>query len=365
MVSPTRTPMPRVSVSPPASTTETSSIRSASEKRDMAIFLCGKCGHVREVPSEYIGRSVACPRCKQAGAVHDTVKLCERLIGAIRAQRAELRKLNAKLAPGETAGPLAGERPSLPEIDIHDTRALADPRQFEPIVAWFKARRVQFDANQRAMDTTGFFDEIAVQLGDGYETLKLVINQIRYAQRRGFSAAKITLSGMDEDVIAALTNFCRALHQYSFVAKYFYKKDDRIAWLTPQTAPEIVRFFNGEWLEWYVFMKLLAFFRERRIPAACLRNPVVTFPNEDVHELDVFFLVDNRIPLCVECKTGEFRQDIEKYTRLAKRLSLEKEQFLVCAIGLDEKRIRGFNSMYGVTFANETNFLEHIQRIAA
>jgi len=331
----------------------------------MAVFLCGKCGHVREVPSEYIGRSVGCPQCKQAGAVHDTVKLFERLIGGYRAQKVELRDLRAKLAPGEAARPPGGDRPPLPEIDIHDTQALADPRQFESIVAWFKKRRVQFDANQRAMDTTGFFDEVAVQLGDGYETLKLVSNQIRYAQRRGFSAAKITLSKSAEDEIATLTNFCRTLHQYSFVAKYFHKKDDRIAWLTLQTAPEIVKFFNGEWLEWYVFMKLLAFFRERRMPAACLRNPVVSFPNGDVHELDVFFLVDNRIPLCIECKTGEFRQDIEKYTRLVKRLSLEKGQFLVCAVGLDQKRIQGFNSMYGVTFANETNFLRHVQRIAA
>ena len=330
----------------------------------MAAFLCGKCGHVREVPNEYIGRSVDCPRCKQAGVIHDTVKLLERLIDGYRVQRTELRELRTKLAPEEAARPPAVERPSLPDIDIHDTDALADPRQFEPIVAWFEKRGIQLDANHRAMDTTGFFDEVAVQLGDGFETLQRVSNQIRYAQRRGFSAAKITLSKSDENENAVLTNFCRELHQYSFVAKFLHRKDDRIAWLTLQTAPEIVRFFNGEWLEWYVFMKLLAFFRERRIPVACLRNPVVTFPTEDVHELDVFFLVDNRIPLCVECKTGEFRGDINKYTRLVKRLNLEKEQFLVCATGLDEKQIRGFNSMYGATFANETNFLEHVQRAA-
>lgn len=114
-----------------------------------------------------------------------------------------------------------------------------------------------------------------------------------------------------------------------------------------------------------IFMKLLTFFRERRIPVACLHNPVVTLPNDDVHELDVFSLVDNRIPLCIECKTGEFRWNIDKYTRLVKRLNLEKEQFLVCATGLDEKQVQGFNSMYGVTFTNETNFLEHVQRVAA
>ena len=331
----------------------------------MAVFLCGRCGHVREVASDHVGTSVGCPRCKQAGAVHDTAKLFERLIDEYRTQGTELRELRERLAPAEEPGKQDVGRPPLPDIDIHDTAALSDPRQFAPILAWFEQRRIQFDVNQRAMDTTGFFDEIAVQLGDGYETLKVVSNQIRYARRRGFSAAKLTLSKYGEDEIAVLTNFCRELHQYSFVAKYIHQKDDRTAWLTLQTAPEIVKFFNGEWLEWYVFMKLLAFFREKRIPVACLRNPVVTFPNEDVHELDVFFLVDNRIPLCIECKTGEFRHDIDKYTRLAKRLNLDKGQFLVCAAGLDEKQIQGFNSMYGLTFANVTSFLEHVRRVTA
>ena len=331
----------------------------------MAVFLCGRCGHVREVASDHIGKSVGCPRCKATGAVHDTVTLLDRLIAEFRVQRTELRELRAKLMPVEEEELTDAERPPLPDIDIHATDALAHPRQFQPILEWFERRNIRFDVNHRAMDTTGFFDEVAVQLGDRYETLKLVSNQIRFAQRKGFSAAKLTLSKSSEDEIAALTSFCRELHEYSFVAKYFYRKDEKTAWLTLQTVPEIVKFFNGEWLEWYVFMKLLAFFRERRIPVACLRNPVVTFPNDDVHELDVFFLVDSRIPLCIECKTGEFRQDIDKYTRLVKRLNLEKGQFLICATGLDEKQIQGFNSMYGVTFANETTFLEHVRQVAA
>ena len=338
--------------------------REAMTGEGMAVFLCGRCGHVREVASDHIGKSVGCPRCKQAGAVHDTVKVLDWMIGEYRAQRTELRELRAKLVPAEEAGPPAVERPPLPDIDIHDTDALSDPRQFQPILEWFEGRGIRLEASHRAMDTTGFFDEVAVQLGDGYETLKSVSDQIRFAQRRGFSAAKLPLSKSSEYELTALTSFCRELHQYSFVAKYFYQKDERTAWLTLRTAPEIVRFFNGEWLEWYVFMKLVAFFREARIPVACLRNPVVTFPNEDIHELDVLFLVDNRIPLCIECKTGEFRQDIDKYTRLVKRLHLEKGQFLICATGLDETQIQGFNSMYGVTFANETNFLEHVRRVA-
>lgn len=331
----------------------------------MAVFLCTKCGYVREVSTHHFGRSLNCPRCKQTGAIHDTVKVLEKLIGVCRTQSKELRALRAKLAPAESSELADVEKPPLADIDIHDTTALADPRQFGPILAWFERRRMRLETNPRAVDTSGFFDEVAVQLGDRYEILKPVSDQIRYVQQKGYSNVKLTLSKSSQKEIGTITQFCRELHQYSLVAKYFHQKNDKIVRLTLQTAAEIVKFFNGEWLEWYVFMKLLAHFRERGIPAACLRNPVVTFPNEDVHELDVFFLVNDGTPLCVECKTGEFRQDIDKYTRLAKRLCLEKEQFLICATGLDEKQIRGFNSMYGVTFANERNFLEHVQRVVS
>ena len=117
-------------------------------------------------------------------------------------------------------------------------------------------------------------------------------------------------------------------------------------------------------MEWFVFMKILNSFREHGIPVSCLRGFHVNFPNGDKHELDGFFLVGNEeIPLCIECKSGEFRQDIKKFSLLRKKLNLDRRQFLVCAIGLNETQIQGFNSMYDVTFTNESNFLQYVQRL--
>ena len=223
----------------------------------MAVFLCGRCGHVREVANDHIGRSVDCPRCKRTGAIHDTVKVLERLIGVYRTQSRELRELRAEPAPVDSNQPANVEQSPLVDIDIHDTTALADPRQFGSILAWFEQRGIRVEANPHAMDTSGFFDEVAMQLGDRYETLMLVSDQIRYVQQKGYSNVKLTLSKRSQEEIGAITQFCRDLHQYSLVAKYFHHKNDKIVRLTLQTAPEIVKFFNGEWLEWYVFMKLL------------------------------------------------------------------------------------------------------------
>ncbi len=112
-------------------------------------------------------------------------------------------------------------------------------------------------------------------------------------------------------------------------------------------------------------MKLLEFFRERQLPISCLRNLSVTFPNEDAHELDVFFLINGTLPLCIECKTGEFRKDIEKYSTLRKRLKLEETQFLICVIGLSQEQTQGLSSMYDVTFVNEKNFLQHVEQLVS
>ena len=113
-------------------------------------------------------------------------------------------------------------------------------------------------------------------------------------------------------------------------------------------------------MEWFVFMKTLNFLREKGIPVSCLRGFHVDISDRTKFEIDAFFLISNEIPVCIECKTGEFRQDITKYSMIRKKLNLDKTQFLVCVMGLEEAQVRGFNSMYDVTFANETNFLRHI-----
>ena len=99
------------------------------------------------------------------------------------------------------------DRQFLADVDIHNTTTLADPEQYQPIVTWMKKRGIQLDINHQAIDTTGFFDEVAVQLGDRYDTLKLVSNQIKYIHQKGYTNVKLTLSQNDEGQIAAITNF--------------------------------------------------------------------------------------------------------------------------------------------------------------
>ncbi|MCW5211450.1 DUF1887 family protein [Desulfobulbus sp. TB] len=335
----------------------------------MALFRCSKCGHLREVSNDYRGKSVKCPHCKTSSPIYDTVAFVTKVIEQFVAQKKELQQLRSQVTSQvcqDAPTPANDESlQSLSEIDIYNTAELTSKQQYEPIVKFFQERQIQVEVNQQALDTTGFFDEVAVQLGDNYNTLRLVSDKIKYIQRKGYTTVKLILNKKSQKDISMITRFCKDLYDYSFVVKYFYQNQEKIVRLTLQMSPKIVNFFNGEWMEWFVFMKLLDFFQEKQLPVACLRNLSVKFQNEDQHELDVFFLINGTTPLCIECKTGEFRKDIEKYSVLQKRLKLDKGQFLICAVGLSDKQSQGLTSMYDLSFVNEKNFLQQVEGIIA
>jgi phage FluMu protein Com len=326
----------------------------------MALLLCKKCSHIREVGIDYIGKSVKCPKCKQITTIHDTVVFLKALIQKHILQNKELQKLRQEPAKQDTQ---LIEDNTFEEIDIYNTNVLTQADMYEPIVQWFETRQIQIQINQEAVDTTGFFDEIALSLGNNFKVLNFVSDKIKYIQNKGFANVKLELPQKSAEEIKQITTFCKEMHEYSFVAKYFYQKKDKTIRITLQTAPKIRDFFNGIWMEWFTLMKLLEFFRDQKINASCMRSINISFPNGLSNELDIFFLTKNNIPVCIECKSGEFRHDIDKYLKLRKQLNIDKNQFVICVFGLSEEQTQGMTSMYNLTFTNENNLLRHIEKI--
>jgi len=327
----------------------------------MALFRCNKCNHIREVSNNYIGKSVKCPQCKTVAPIHNTVSFVENILKKYVVQHKEIIRLKQN-DKEEKKQDVQNINEYVELLDIHNTTALTSQKQYESIINWFQHKDIKVDVNHNAVDTTGFFDEIALSLGNQYDILEEVNNQIKYIQKRGYTNVKLPISKKSQADKAIIKNFCKELYDYSFVTKYFFKKQDQIIYLTLQQAPEIINFFNGLWMEWFVLIRLLNFFKENKIPNSCLRSLHITFPNDDTNELDIFFIA-NDIPVCIECKSGEFRAQIDKYSKLRKRLKIDKSQFLLCVIGLDNKQTQGLSGTYDITFVNETNFIQYLQKL--
>ena len=325
----------------------------------MAVLRCKQCGHTREVGNEYIGKSVHCPQCRHATRVYETIPFINALLKKHFLVLKELYDLKKQTHQPESSSELQ----ALDDIDIYNTTALTSSGQYQPIVQWFDKLNIKTRINHDAIDTTGFFDEIALSLGNNFNTLKFVSNQIKYVQNKGYENVKLQLDNKSTQEIKEIRTFCGEMYDYSFVAKYFYQKREKIIRLTLQTAPKIRHFFNGIWMEWFVLIKLLEYFRDHQVSAACMRSVEIQFANGLSNELDIFFLINNSIPVCIECKTGEFRTDIDKYLQLRKNLNIPKKNFIICVFGLDDKQTQGMSSMYDLTFTNERNFIQHIQSL--
>lgn len=333
----------------------------------MAILRCNNCNYLREVPNEHVGKTVKCPVCEHPAPIHDAVTLFKKVFE-------KYRHLLARYQEHEKPDTLTTEAVTSVSshivsrdkvLDLHNTTAMTNSAQFKPIIDWFKHKQIEVDVNLQALDTQGFYDEVAIELGENYEVLQTVLGKIKKAQRNDYSSVMININNQSQKEIKIITDFCRNLYDYAFVARYFYNKKEKKVHLTLQTASTIVNFFNGEWLEWYVFMKLVKVFYDKKGLFSCLRSFVVNFPNEDKHEIDIFFLINQRMPLFIECKSGEFRSMIEKYNKLRKRLNIDKTHFLVLVLGLNEEQTNGLTNMHDVTFVNETNFIEHITQLSS
>lgn len=334
----------------------------------MAIFQCKMCNHIQEASNEHTGKRAKCPKCQKDDIIHNTIDYIKELTETCSLQNQKIQKLEQETQDTkqsksssniiEVYDPLHNDN-----FDIHNTDLFSQHHQYDPIIKWFKKRGIKANIDPKMMDTTGFFDEIAIYIGDNFNVLGPVVNQIKYIQSKKFDTVKISLSKKNNKEAQQIISFCKTLYDYSFIAKFYHQKKDKSIYLTLHNVTRIKRFFNGLWMEWFVLIKLITLFKEYKITPALARGINITFSNNNSNELDIFFINKDNEPVCIECKTGEFRQDLSKYLSLQKKLNIKKENFILCVFGLSGEQVQGLTSMYEFTMANESTLVEHIKNI--
>ena len=328
----------------------------------MAVLRCNKCANLQEEADGLVGQTTACSRCGNPTVVYSTKFFIEKLLEKYFQAQQELRRLSSQKS-AQPNSPAPAENGPLTGLDISNTTHLASDIQHGPIVDWFGRKKIAVQPNVRAIDTTGFFDEVAVSIGSNLGVLQEVLDRIRWAQQKTYSSTTITLERKSAEEIKAITVFCQQLYDFSFVAKSIHNRAKNNVLLVLQTAPAIREFFAGRWLEWFVLMTCLNHAKTRGKRFSCARSLNISCANGDAYELDVFMLIDGSTPICIECKTGEYRQDIDKCLGLKKKLGLSDKHFVMCVAGLSEEHACGMSTMYGLTFVNERQLVGRLQSL--
>jgi len=319
----------------------------------MPIYRCNKCGFVSEDAQTPVGSQAACGRCGTLSTVYGTVFFVEELVKRL---ASATRELNAVKQAVVSAPPPV-------ELQPARTDSLASVGQHAALQQWFTAQKIEAQIDPANVDTSGFFDDAALRLGDNYALFGELIDRLRYAYRKSHGWVNLELARLPQKDAQAVNQLCRNLYEHTFFARYHYQKPEKIVRLTLQTAPAIRQFFDGGWLEWYALVCLLEHARSRGAGFSCARGVKVVFPNEDLHELDVVCLPEGQPPICIECKSGEFRRDIDKYLRLRKRLNIDRGRFLILSTDLTQEQAAGLSAMYDLSFVSLQTLREHLQRL--
>jgi len=340
----------------------------------MPIYRCNKCGFIAETVPLLPGSKIPCARCANPSSVYETVffaeKLAERYFAALR----EIEALKAADKPAATAvaTSTSGAAPepaaaaptiALDQLNLHNTSLLATAEQHQPLKQWFEARQIEARFDYANVDTTGFFDDAARALGDNFALFGELLERIRYAYRNSHSGLNLELASLSQKDAQALNTLCRQFYSHTLFARYNYQKPEKIVRLSLQTAPTVRQFFEGGWLEWFVLVELLEQLKAKKQAFSCARGVKVVFANEDLHEIDVMALVNGQTPIYIECKTGEFRREIDKFLRLKKRLGIPRQQFIICASGISAEQAAGLSAMYELSFVTLDTLADKLQAI--
>jgi hypothetical protein len=327
----------------------------------MPVYRCNQCGHVSE--SGVAGTQVACSVCQTPCSVFDTVfyvkKLIERYSAAIR----EVKALQADERQGPEGDQDAPPQTTRDEGQDSDSENYATAAQHAPIEMWLKSKQIDARFDHSTVDTSGYFDEAAQQLGKNHALFGELIQRVNWSYRKSHTGLNIDLSGVAQKDVQILTTLCRQFYSHTLFSRYNYQKQEKVIRLSLQPAPKVRQFFEGAWLEWFALLELVDHLKKRKVGFSCARGVEVLFPNEDKHELDVVLLPTGQNPICVECKTGEFRRDIDKYQRLRKRLGVERNRFIICSTDINDEQASSLTAMYDLTFVNLASLTRHLNSI--
>lgn len=357
----------------------------------MAVLRCTSCGYLREVGNQYIDKTVACPLCKKAAVVHETVVLIQKLNEHIKQLKQIAIEANAKAAaaqpeslvslfntfnqtpaPAHTSEPAKKSAAKTPAKKLDKGYAFANEKDFpfennlSSLQNWFSSRRIELTLEDAKMDISGYFDEVAVELGDNYALFKKLLVLIKRQQLKEKATVRVPFKDYSTNDLQKIKDFIEFLYKCAFITRYnLDKKTNDALYLSLQPARKIVNFFNGDWLEWYVFMKVTSLLWERKLNFGYCRSGKISFENNDHNEIDLFFLIENKIPLWIECKSGEFRDSLHKYQQLRKRLNLNKSQAMLFVLGISAEEAEALTQSFDITIVNEATFLTHLPRFLA
>lgn len=319
-----------------------------------------RCNHCKTWGEAAMNVQAACKQCGQAVAVHAPLQVVQQLSTRLTVALREVDSLKSQLDDVEL---MDSSNHSLNNLSLHETDQLANAAQHKPLENWFNKQNIKTQFDYSTVDMSGFYDEAADKIVKHYDLFKKILSQITATYGRNSLNVNVDLKKYNQKEQQQINQICREFYSHTLFTVYNYKKQDKNLFLKLQTAAPIRQFFTGGWLEWFALNEVLNVVQQKNVRFSVARSAKIQFANQDLHELDIALYTPNGVPLIIECKTGEYRRDLDKYLNLRKRLNIPAQNFVLLVLDIDDAQAKSLSSMYDLTFVTLNTLTEHMKKV--
>ncbi len=237
-----------------------------------------------------------------------------------------------------------------------------DEEAAQTTIEWFRGKGIEVE-NYYEPDPRidALLDKLSLYLGDNYSILKHFHNKLRASAGK---STQLRLATYDSGAKRIHNQYLKKLISSDYLkrGKIVKRKDSEdFITATSYDRPDVKGFLDGAWFERFIYDKVIELFDSEGIDYQYLRNPKVVYPNGDLSELDLFFLVNGN-PLLIECKaTQRYHEGLEKFDTHRKRLNLNASNAIFVVLDIDETEAHLRNHHWNITVADQNDFLVRIK----
>ena len=319
----------------------------------MAIYHCPHCGLLAE-STETVGNTSSCANCKQEVSIQDTILFVQSVMNKYSELSNKIKLLQENFIPLDTANTQI-------QAALNSSDLFANPKQHDKIKHYLNRKNLTVSFNYAAVDMSGYFDEAAELIGDNFPLLEKYLKQIRFLYANNKVSLMIDCVNLPQKENQKLQNIFKKLFSYTILSKYNYQASEKKIRISLNTTNSVKKFLTGGWLEWFATIKLIKEAHAKEKTFCIARSVVVQHENGDKNEFDVVFMTEHKTPLFIECKSGEFRQDLDKFIRICKKINIPTKNWIVLASEIDKPQADAFEKMYPVRFCDLMHFLEKVK----
>lgn len=229
------------------------------------------------------------------------------------------------------------------------------------IINFLKQKQIEIDLENSNIEFE--FDEtldnIALYMGDKFQSLKKTVDALKKSSS-GLYPIKLYLKDGSTDEISFSCQLFSNLFKLALLSDYKYLKSASILTATVnRDNSHAINFFNGFWLERYIKIKLNKIINSlpQKINYNIAKGLRISLNNGKKGELDMIVEINNQI-IWIEAKTGDYQKHIQKYSDLAKKIDVKKENVLLVLsdTNITEQTLTELNKLYNLTIVSIDKF---------